>query len=368
MAGRARGGDRLRRAARALGGRAVRVLPEPERDADRVRPGAQERDRAVDAAAHRDGDPSRRGLRDEDLAERGRERLDGERLAADRRRFEQRQTGERRASSPSARPRRRCARRPRRGGRRPLAAARRVPRTSLAPSGQARRDAARLAPAKVLHPADDAPTVRNLALPGGCRAGRRQRLSPTPAPFTCLLVHVWAGATYRVEPPSDIASRSLRGVVTARSVAKRHSISVVPSSSSMLGERPRSPRAAGRASTSALSITSDSTCVSSRRSTSFAPHGSTGWVTPSDSDDEHLAARRPLGVARRPARAREGRVPARRGHRAGQPRSRVGLRAARRCERERAAEQRDGAEQDEPLRERVRHAPSVADAAATLAA
>ena len=41
--------------------------------------GAKERDRAVDAAAHRHGDAARLGLGDEHLPERGRERLDGER-------------------------------------------------------------------------------------------------------------------------------------------------------------------------------------------------------------------------------------------------------------------------------------------------
>ena len=61
MAGRPRRDHRLGRAARALGVGPVRVEPEPERHADRVRPGAQERDGAIDAAAHRDGDAVRSG-------------------------------------------------------------------------------------------------------------------------------------------------------------------------------------------------------------------------------------------------------------------------------------------------------------------
>ena len=54
-------------------------------------PGAQQRDGAVDAAAHRDRDARRVGRGAEDRAERVRERVDRERLAADRRRLEQRQ-------------------------------------------------------------------------------------------------------------------------------------------------------------------------------------------------------------------------------------------------------------------------------------
>ena len=60
MAGLARGDHGVGRAARALGARAGRVEPEAQRDADRVRSGAEERDGAVDAAAHRDRDPARR--------------------------------------------------------------------------------------------------------------------------------------------------------------------------------------------------------------------------------------------------------------------------------------------------------------------
>ena len=63
VAGLARGDHRFRGAARPLRVGAGGIEPEPERDADRVRPRAQERDRAVDAAAHRDGDPLRVGLR-----------------------------------------------------------------------------------------------------------------------------------------------------------------------------------------------------------------------------------------------------------------------------------------------------------------
>ena len=84
----------LGRAARALGVGPGRVEPEPQRHADRVRQRAQQRDGAVDAAAHRDGDASGRRLGAEDRPERVCERVDGERLAADRRRLEQRQSRE----------------------------------------------------------------------------------------------------------------------------------------------------------------------------------------------------------------------------------------------------------------------------------
>src|SRR5439155_2932114 len=47
----ARGDHGLRRAARALGARPVRVEPEPQRDPDRVRAGTEQRDGAVDPAA-----------------------------------------------------------------------------------------------------------------------------------------------------------------------------------------------------------------------------------------------------------------------------------------------------------------------------
>ncbi len=95
MARRARGGHRRGRAARALRTRAVRVLPEPQRHADRVRTRSEKRDRAVHSATHRDRDPSRPRLGGEDLAERGCERLHGKRVAADGRGFEQRQSVER---------------------------------------------------------------------------------------------------------------------------------------------------------------------------------------------------------------------------------------------------------------------------------
>ena len=51
-----RGEHRRGRAARALGLGRLRVDPEAERHAERLRPGAQQRHGAVDAAAHRDRD------------------------------------------------------------------------------------------------------------------------------------------------------------------------------------------------------------------------------------------------------------------------------------------------------------------------
>ena len=52
---------------------------------------AQQRDGAVDAAAHRDRDALRVGRRSHRRRERVRERVDRQRLAADRRRLEERQ-------------------------------------------------------------------------------------------------------------------------------------------------------------------------------------------------------------------------------------------------------------------------------------
>ena len=95
MAGLTRGDHRLRRAAGALGVRPGGIEPEPQRDPDRLRPRPQQRDRAVDAAAHRDRDPARVGLGTEDLAERVRERVGGEGLTRDRGGLEQREPVER---------------------------------------------------------------------------------------------------------------------------------------------------------------------------------------------------------------------------------------------------------------------------------
>jgi hypothetical protein len=89
------GGDHGgRRAAGSLRVGPLGVEPQPQRDADRLRAGAEQCDRAVDAAAHRDRDPLavRRGA--EDATERRRQRVDDQRVASDRRRLEQRQPSE----------------------------------------------------------------------------------------------------------------------------------------------------------------------------------------------------------------------------------------------------------------------------------
>ncbi len=94
VAGAARCDDRVRGAADAVGARAGRVEPQPQGDADGLRPGAQERDCAVDAAAHRDGDPARDRPGLEGRGERVREGVGRQRLPRDRRCLEQRQPGE----------------------------------------------------------------------------------------------------------------------------------------------------------------------------------------------------------------------------------------------------------------------------------
>ena len=85
----------FRRAARALRVGPFGIEPEPERDSDRLRTGAEECHGAVDAAAHRDSDPLGIRIRPEDLRERICERVRGERLSGDGRSFEQRQARER---------------------------------------------------------------------------------------------------------------------------------------------------------------------------------------------------------------------------------------------------------------------------------
>ena len=88
--------DGVGRAARTLGVGPARVEPEPQRDADRRRPRAVERDGAVDAAAHRDRDATRggRGARDAGPSALA-TRIRGQRLAGHGRRLEQRQPDER---------------------------------------------------------------------------------------------------------------------------------------------------------------------------------------------------------------------------------------------------------------------------------
>ena len=83
------------RAAGPLRARAGRVEPEAQRDADRVRSCAEERDGAVDATAHRNGDAARRRGRGEDRRDRVRERVGRERLTRNRGGLEQRETDER---------------------------------------------------------------------------------------------------------------------------------------------------------------------------------------------------------------------------------------------------------------------------------
>jgi hypothetical protein len=77
VAGRDHG---LRRAAGALGVGPVGIEPEPERDPDRIRQRPEQGDRAVDAAAHRNGNPTRRPRRTEDGPDRIRQRVHRERL------------------------------------------------------------------------------------------------------------------------------------------------------------------------------------------------------------------------------------------------------------------------------------------------
>ena len=95
VAGLARRDHGLRRAARPLGVRAGRVEPEPQRHPDRLWSGPQQRDGAVDTAAHRDGDPVGVGLCPEHLSECVRERVGRECLAGHGSRLERRQAGQR---------------------------------------------------------------------------------------------------------------------------------------------------------------------------------------------------------------------------------------------------------------------------------
>jgi hypothetical protein len=84
----------LGRAAGALGVRPLRIEPEAKRHTHRVRQGAQERDRAVHAAAHRHRDPARTRPRAEGRPERVRKRIHDQGLAPDCRRLEEGQARE----------------------------------------------------------------------------------------------------------------------------------------------------------------------------------------------------------------------------------------------------------------------------------
>jgi hypothetical protein len=94
MAGLARREHRFGGAAGSLCVGSFGVEPEPKRDADGRRAGLQQRDGAVDSAAHGHRDAVGIQLGGEDGAERVRERVGGERLAGDGRRLEQRQSAE----------------------------------------------------------------------------------------------------------------------------------------------------------------------------------------------------------------------------------------------------------------------------------
>ncbi len=94
VTGLARCHDGRRRAARALRVGAARVEPEAERDADGVRPGAEQGDGAVHAAAHRHRDASGRGRCVKDRGERVRDGVGRQRLARDGGGLEQAEPGE----------------------------------------------------------------------------------------------------------------------------------------------------------------------------------------------------------------------------------------------------------------------------------
>ena len=203
VAGLACGDHRLGRAAGALRVRPVRVEPETKRHADGVRSRAEQRHRAVDAAAHRHRRPSGARLGAEDRSERRRERVDRERLAADGGRLEQRQSGQRALEPVGVRVDDRLAVDDE-ADRRPLAVPRRVSEASRS-SLHGNEDGAR-----PCGPAPDStlPIFSELCEPGepgGCRAFRRPRRGGLGRDTCSLYVGVGStlrpGATHRVERP-----------------------------------------------------------------------------------------------------------------------------------------------------------------------
>ena len=219
MARRASSGDRSGRAAGALGARAGRVLPETERHADRAGPSAVQRDGAVHAAAHRDGDPSGVGARRRRPARAPR----------------------RGPRPPAARPARgppRAASAPRAAARAPRRRSRRSDRPRRrAESRPTRRSALRLrrspaAPAQasacadVLHPADEATAIANLACQVGAVRGVGNAYPRRRLPFRECWFTLGAEATHRVErrPSYPVASTAKRQSIS--SVSSRPSPSI----------------------------------------------------------------------------------------------------------------------------------------------
>ena len=188
--------------------------------------GAQQRDRAVDAAAHRHGDAAGLGSARKTCAERVRERVHGELVTADGRRLEQRQALERPLEPFGLRARRSA--RPRRPGARAPSARR---ASNLRPTSTMRsrlailerRNGGTEVPPSRLQPADAPGPVVNLDKPGGCRVFRRREpLVERQLPLTrCWFYRVpraRTGSSARIVAPGCLATSSRR---PSGSVARR---------------------------------------------------------------------------------------------------------------------------------------------------
>jgi hypothetical protein len=175
----ARREDGLRRAARAVAVRARRIRPEPQRHAHGLAAGlarALERDRAVDASTHGDGDTIVCGWSGDAGAERLGKGVPGEAARPHGGGLERREAADLPAELPHA------------GAvaaGRDDAAARhgQMDPGEVAAGGGVPGELARVHEKReVPHPADEAPCVRNLDEPGGCPAGRGIGLARTRAP------------------------------------------------------------------------------------------------------------------------------------------------------------------------------------------
>ena len=140
------------------------------------------------------------------------------------------------------------------------------------------------------------------------------------------------------------------------SVAKRHSISAVASSPSILRERFGHLELPAALDERVVDHLGQHLRVSPRRSTSLAPHGRTGCVIPSDSGastwPQVVRCASPAGP-REPANATfhpdGATAPVRPARESSDSRSTAASATV-------ASREGDGAEEDEPLRERVGHA------------
>ena len=271
-----------------------------------------------------------------------RERLDGERLAADGGSLEQRQAVERPLETGRVRARDPVSVDAQSDGG-PFAAARGIPDDLCRHASQGRCFGK--CPTLPVMPRPPRTWLRQVgAVRGVGNAYPRRRLPSRVCWFT-FGPRPRTGSSAAILP-RRLASRSSPWRSATRSPRSPRDPSIRASASVTSSCRP--------GSTSVLSMISLRTRFSPFRSTIFAPQGSTGCVTPEGLSGQHLTAGRPLRVAGLPARAGEGGVPARRCRCARERRRAVLLRPPfHDGQREHGSEQGDASENEQAMRRRA---------------